>query len=90
MAEGNEAPEEFPKVFFTVSDEDMASRKGPADRISSHDPVEVLRPLSNKYKEQVSWKRDEPRHGVWRTRIVSGLWSHPCSLTMWALHSYTS
>jgi hypothetical protein len=54
IAEGNEAPEEFPKVFFTVSDEDMASRKGPADRISSHDPVEAPRPLSNKYKEQVS------------------------------------
>jgi len=42
IAEDNEAPEEFPNVFFTVSDEDMASRKGPADRISSHDPVRHL------------------------------------------------
>jgi hypothetical protein len=54
IAEDNEAPEAFPKVFFTVSYEDMASRKGPADRISSHDPVAAPRPLSNEYKEQVS------------------------------------
>jgi hypothetical protein len=54
IAQGHEAPEEFPNVFFTVSDVDMASRKGLADRISSHDPVEAPRPLSNKYKEEVS------------------------------------
>ena len=54
MAEGNEAPEAFPKVFFTVSDEDMASRKGPAGSVWGHDPVEVPRPLLEKYKEQVS------------------------------------
>ena len=37
-AEGAAAPEEFPKVFFTVSYEDMASLKGPADRVWGHDP----------------------------------------------------
>jgi hypothetical protein len=46
IAAGHEAPEEFPNVFFTVSDEDMASRKGPADRIWGHDPVEAPRPLN--------------------------------------------
>jgi hypothetical protein len=45
IADGNQAPEEFPKVFFTVSDEDIASRKGPADRVSGYDPVEASRPL---------------------------------------------
>jgi hypothetical protein len=54
IADGHEAPEAFPNVFFTVSIEDMASRQGPADRISSHDPVEAPRPLSTKYKEPVS------------------------------------
>jgi hypothetical protein len=54
IAEGHEAPEEFPKVFFTVSDEDMTSRKSPAARISSHDPAEASRPLSTKYKEVAS------------------------------------
>ena len=54
IAEGTEAPEGFPKVFFNVSDEDIASRKGPADRVSGHDPVEAPRPLSYEYKEQVS------------------------------------
>jgi hypothetical protein len=54
IAEGNEAPEEFPNVFFTVSHEDMASRKGQANRIWDHDPVEAPRPHSNKYKEQLS------------------------------------
>jgi hypothetical protein len=44
IAESTEAPEELPNVFFTVSDEDMASRKGPADRIWGHDPVEAPRP----------------------------------------------
>ena len=34
IAEGTEAPEEFPKVFFTVSYEDIASLKGPADGVS--------------------------------------------------------
>jgi hypothetical protein len=53
IAEGNEAPEAFPKVSFTVS-YDMSSRKGPADRVWGHDPVEAPRPLSNEYKEQVS------------------------------------
>jgi hypothetical protein len=46
IAAGNETSEEFPNMFFTVSDQDMASRKGPAHRISSHDPVEASRPLS--------------------------------------------
>jgi hypothetical protein len=50
IAESNGAPEEFPKLFFTVFDEDMASRKGPADRISSHCPVEAPRPLCYEYK----------------------------------------
>ena len=36
IAEGNEALEEFPKVFFNVSDEDIASLKGPAGRVSGH------------------------------------------------------
>jgi hypothetical protein len=45
IAGGTEAPEEFPKVFFTVSYEDMASRKGPAGRVSDHDPTEAPRPL---------------------------------------------
>jgi hypothetical protein len=36
IAEGNEAPEEFPKVFFNVSDEDIASLKGPAGRVWGH------------------------------------------------------
>ena len=54
IAKGNEVPEEFPNVFFTVSHEDMASLKCPANRIWGHDPVEAPRPLSNKYKEQVS------------------------------------
>ena len=54
VAEGNEAPEEFPKVFFTVSYEDMASRKGPADRVWGHDSVEAPRPLSYEYKEEAS------------------------------------
>ena len=46
IAEGKEAPEEFPKVFFNVSSEDMASLKGPADRFWGHDPVEAPRPLN--------------------------------------------
>jgi hypothetical protein len=54
IAEGYKAPEEVPKVFFTVSNEDIASRKGPADRIWGYDPVEAPRPLSSEYKEQVS------------------------------------
>ena len=45
IAEGNKAPEAFPKVFFTVSNEDMASRKRPADRVSGHGSVEALCPL---------------------------------------------
>ena len=54
IAEGNEAPEEFPKVFFNVSYGDMASCMGPADRVWGHDPVEAPRPLSNEYKQEVS------------------------------------
>ncbi len=54
IAEGNEAPEEFPKVFFNVSSEDMASLKGPADRFWGHDPVEAPRPPSYEYKQEAS------------------------------------
>ena len=54
IAEGSEAPEEFPKVFFTVYYEDMASRKGPADRVWGHNPVEAPRPLSSEYREEAS------------------------------------
>jgi hypothetical protein len=36
IAEGNEAPEKLPKVFFNVSYEDIASLKGPASRVSGH------------------------------------------------------
>ena len=54
MAEGNEAPEEFPNVCFTVSYEDMASLQGPADRVWGHNPVEAPRPPSNKSKEEAS------------------------------------
>jgi hypothetical protein len=48
IAEGNKAPEEFPKVFFNVYSEDMASLKGPADRVWGRDPVEglALSPMS--------------------------------------------
>ena len=46
IAEGYETPEEFPKVFFNVSSEDMASLKGPADKVCGYDPVEAPRPLS--------------------------------------------
>jgi hypothetical protein len=42
IAEDNEAPEAFPKLSFTVSDEDIASRKGPAGRVWGHDPVRRL------------------------------------------------
>jgi len=45
IAEGDEAPEEVPKVFFTISNEDIASRKGPADRVWGHDPNEAPHPL---------------------------------------------
>ena len=54
IAEGNEAPEEFPKVFFNVSSEDMTSLKGPADKFWGYDPVEAPRPLSYEYKEEAS------------------------------------
>ena len=54
IAEGYEAPEEFPKVFFNVSSEDMASLKGPADTVWGHDPVEAPRPLSYEYKQEAS------------------------------------
>jgi len=54
IAEGTEAPEEFPKVFFNVSSEDMASRKGPSGRVSGHDPAEAPRPLSYEYKQEAS------------------------------------
>ena len=54
IAVGNEASEKFPNVFFTVSDEDMASLKSPVDRVWGHDPVEAPRPLWYEYKEQVS------------------------------------
>jgi hypothetical protein len=53
IAEGNETTEEFPKVFFTVSD-DIASCKGSAGRISGHDPVEAPHSLQYEYKEHVS------------------------------------
>jgi len=36
IAEGNEATEKLPKVFFNVYDEDIASLKGPAGRVSGH------------------------------------------------------
>ncbi len=36
IAEGSEATEKLPKVFFTVSDEDIASLKGPVGRVSGH------------------------------------------------------
>ena len=36
IAEGNEATEKLPKVFFNVYDEDIASRKDPASRVSGH------------------------------------------------------
>ena len=52
IAEGNEAPGEFPKVFFNVSSEDMASHKGPAARVWGYDPGEAPRPLSYEYKEE--------------------------------------
>jgi hypothetical protein len=54
IAEGNEAPEEFPKVFFNVSSEDIASRKDPADRVWGHDPAEAPRPPSYKCKQEAS------------------------------------
>jgi hypothetical protein len=46
MAQGNETPEEFPNVFFTVSDEGISSLQGLAARVWGHDPVEAPRPLS--------------------------------------------
>jgi len=54
IAEGNAAPEEFPKVFFTVYYEDIASLQGPADRGWGPNPVEAPRPLSSEYKEKAS------------------------------------
>ncbi len=36
IAEGNEATEKLPKVFFNVYDEDIASLKGTTGRVSSH------------------------------------------------------
>jgi hypothetical protein len=36
IAEGNEVTEKLPKVCFNVYDEDIASRKGPAGRVSGH------------------------------------------------------
>jgi len=55
IAKGNEAPEEFPKVCFTISyDEGTASLEGPANRVWGHEPVEASRPLSSEYKEEVS------------------------------------
>jgi hypothetical protein len=36
IAGGTEAPEKLPKVFFKVSDEDIASLQGPASRVSDH------------------------------------------------------
>ncbi len=72
IAEGKEAPEEFPKVFFNIYSEDMVSLKGPADRVWGHDPVETPRPLSYEYKQEASWKRHEHRHSVCSTHIVSG------------------
>jgi hypothetical protein len=54
IAGGNGAPEEFPKVFFTVSYEDMASLQGPTDRVWGHNPVEAPRPLSSECKEEAS------------------------------------
>ena len=54
IAEGNEAPEKLPKVFFNGSSEDMASRKGPSDRVWGHDPAEAARPLSYEYKQEAS------------------------------------
>jgi hypothetical protein len=42
IAEGNEVPEEFLKVFFNVSDEDIASLKGPAGRVWGH--CQLMRP----------------------------------------------
>lgn len=36
IAGGSEATEKLPKVFFKVSDEDIASLKGPAGRVSGH------------------------------------------------------
>jgi hypothetical protein len=45
IAEGNEAPEEFPKVFFNVSSEGMASRQDLAASVWGYDPGEAPRPL---------------------------------------------
>jgi hypothetical protein len=36
IAEGSEATEKLPKVCFNVYDEDIASLKGPAGRVSGH------------------------------------------------------
>jgi len=36
IAEGNEATEKLPKVFFDVYSEDIASLQGPADRVCGH------------------------------------------------------
>ena len=38
-----------------IIDEGISSRKGPAGRVSGHDPAEVLHPLSCEYKEEASW-----------------------------------
>ena len=54
IARGNEAPEEFPKVYFTISYEGTASLESPANRVLGHEPVEVSRPLAFEYKEEVS------------------------------------
>jgi hypothetical protein len=45
IAAGHEASEAFPKVFFTVSYEDIASRKGPAGSVWDYSPAEAPRPL---------------------------------------------